>query len=265
MPRARSWFSRHGGFRITLGLGAVLLVYYLIPLGALLFTQAPGQVIDRLGEADVARAATLSFATAAATAAVSLVLGVPLAYRLARGHGAWTRIVTALVVVPLVFPPIVSGMLLLSVVGPQSVIGALAAEAGLPLTRSFAAIVLAQLFVASPFVVITAKTAFEGVPRAYEYASRSLGTSRWTTFRRVTLPLAWPGLLAGATLTFARAIGEFGATIMMAYYPRTLPIQIWVAFTTLGLEAAFPMALLLALLALAALVLLHVAGAYPWT
>jgi molybdate/tungstate transport system permease protein len=119
--------------------------------------------------------------------------------------------------------------------------------------------------VASPFVVITAKAAFEGVPRAYEYASRSLGKSRWATFWRVTIPLAWPGILAGVTLAFARAIGEFGATIMMAYYPRTLPVQIWVAFTTLGLDAAFPVALLLAAISIAALVVLNTIGANPWT
>jgi len=246
-------------------LGGLLLVYYLVPLGALFVAEPPAQVIARLGDADVTQAASVSFGAAAVTAAVSLLFGVPLAYALARTEQAWTRAVTALVVVPLVFPPIVSGMLLLTVFGPNSLIGGLAVDAGVPFTRSFVAIVLAQTFVASPFVVITAKTAFEGVPRAYEYASRSLGTSPWSTFRRVTLPLAWPGILAGATLAFARAIGEFGATLMMAYYPRTLPVQIWVAFTTLGLDAAFPIALLLAVLAFAALILLHIVGAHPWT
>lgn len=246
-------------------LGGLLLAYYLVPLGALFVAQPPTDVIARLSDADVTQAASVSFGSAVATVGVSLLLGVPLAYGLARTERAWKQAVTALVVVPLVFPPIVSGMLLLTVFGPNSLIGGLAVDAGVPFTRSFLAIVLAQTFVASPFVVITAKTAFEGVPQAFEYASRSLGESRWTTFRRVTLPLAWPGILAGATLTFARAIGEFGATIMMAYYPRTLPVQIWVAFTTLGLDAAFPVALLLAALAFAALILLHIVGAHPWT
>lgn len=265
MSQATSWFKGRSGMGVVGLLGGLLLMYYLVPLGALFVAEPPAQVIARLGDADVTQAASVSFGAAAVTAAVSLLFGVPLAYALARTEQAWTRAVTALVVVPLVFPPIVSGMLLLTVFGPNSLIGGLAVDAGVPFTRSFVAIVLAQTFVASPFVVITAKTAFEGVPRAYEYASRSLGTSPWSTFRRVTLPLAWPGILAGATLAFARAIGEFGATLMMAYYPRTLPVQIWVAFTTLGLDAAFPIALLLAALAFAALILLHIVGAHPWT
>ncbi len=253
------------GFGVAVLLGGVLLLYYLVPLVALLVAQPPAQVMARLGEADVGRATGVSLGAAGMTASVALLFGVPLAYALARARQAWKRVVTALVVMPLVFPPIVSGMLLLTLFHPNSLIGGLAAGAGVPLTRSFVAVVLAQTFVASPFVVITAKAAFEGVPRTYEYASRSLGKSRWTTFWRVTIPLAWPGILAGVTLAFARAIGEFGATIMMAYYPRTLPVQIWVAFTTLGLDAAFPVALLLAAISIAALVVLNTIGATPWT
>jgi molybdate/tungstate transport system permease protein len=246
-------------------LGGVLLLYYLVPLVALLVAQPPAQVMDRLGDVDVGQAAGVSLGAAGVTAGVSLLLGVPLAYGLARVQQPWTRVVTALVVVPLVFPPIVSGMLLLTVFNPNSLVGGAAAALGVPLTRSLAGVVLAQTFVASPFVVVTAKAAFESVDRTLEHASRSLGKSRWATFWRVTIPLAWPGILAGVTLAFARAIGEFGATIMMAYYPRTLPVQIWVAFTTLGLDAAFPVALLLAALSIAALVVLNTIGANPWT
>jgi len=252
------------GFGIAVLLGGLLLAYYLLPLLVLVVAQPPGQIAARLGNADVMQAASVSLSSSAVTAMVSLLLGVPLAYGLARTERSWKRMVTALVVLPLVFPPIVSGMLLLTVFGPNSLVGGLATAAGLPLTRSFAAVVLAQTFVASPFVVITSKAAFESVPRAYEYASRSLGKSRWTTFRRVTLPLAWPGILAGVTLTFARSIGEFGATIMMAYYPRTMPVQIWVAFTTLGLDAAFPVAVILAAISVVALIVLNVVGANPW-
>jgi molybdate/tungstate transport system permease protein len=149
------------------------------------------------------------------------------------------------------------------VVGPNTLVGGAAAAGGVPLTRSLAGVVLAQTFVASPFVVVTAKAAFESVDRSLEYASQSLGKSRLTTFRRVTLPLAWPGIIAGITLAFARAIGEFGATIMLAYYPRTMPVQIWVSFTTLGLENAFPVAVILVGIAVATLVVLNALGANP--
>jgi len=154
-------------------------------------------------------------------------------------------------------------MVLLTVVGPNTLLGGAAGASGFPLTRSLAGVVLAQTFVASPFVVVTAKAAIESVDRSLEHASRSLGKRRFTTFRRVTLPLAWPGILAGVTLAFARAMGEFGATIMLAYYPRTMPVQIWVSFTTLGLENAFPVAVILVGIAVGTLVVLDVLGTNP--
>jgi molybdate/tungstate transport system permease protein len=244
-------------------LGAVLLCYYLVPLFSLVAAQPPGAVLDRLRTPVVVSAATTSLTAAFASAAVATAFGLPLAYWLARTDGPMETLLTAVVLLPLVLPPIVSGMVLLTVVGPGTLLGGLAAAGGVSLTRSFAGVVLAQTFVASPFVVVTAKAAFEGVDRSLEYASRSLGKSRLATFRRVTLPLAWPGILAGITLAFARAIGEFGATIMLAYYPRTMPVQIWVSFTTLGLENAFPVAVILVGIAVATLIVLETLGTNP--
>lgn len=244
-------------------LGAVLLCYYLVPLLLLVTARPPGVVLRRLTAPDVVSAATTSLAASVASASIATLFGVPLAYWLARASGRLRTLVVALVVLPLVLPPIVSGMVLLTVVGPGTPIGRFAAANGFPLTRSLAGVVLAQTFVSSPFVVVTAKAAFESVDRSLEHASRSLGKDRSTTFRRVTLPLAWPGILAGITLAFARSMGEFGATIMLAYYPRTMPVQIWVSFTTLGVENAFPVAVVLVGLAVAALVVLNVLGTNP--
>jgi len=267
MPRTRSRtdgpVERVDWLSLTYVLGAILLVYYLVPLVSLVVSQPPGAVLRRLTSPDVVGAATTSIAASVTSAAIAAVLGLPLAYWLARAEGRAQSLVTALVVLPLVLPPIVSGMVLLTVVGPDTFLGELAAAGGLSLTRSLAGVVLAQTFVASPFVVVTAKAAFEGVDQRVEYASRSLGKDRLTTFRRVTLPLAWPGILAGVTLAFARAIGEFGATIMLAYYPRTMPVQIWVSFTTLGLENAFPVAVVLVGVAVATLVVLDALGTNP--
>jgi molybdate/tungstate transport system permease protein len=244
-------------------LGALLLCYYLAPVLSLVASQPPGVVLARLTAPDVAAAATTSLAASATSAAVATALGLPLAYWLARAGGRARTLVTALVVLPLVLPPVVSGMVLLTVVGPGTTVGRLAAASGVPLTRSFAGVVLAQTFVASPFLVVTATAAFEGVDPTLEHASRSLGEGRLATLRRVTLPLAWPGILAGVTLAFARAIGEFGATIMLAYYPRTMPVQIWVSFTTLGLDEAFPVAVVLVGVAVATLVVLNALGTTP--
>jgi molybdate/tungstate transport system permease protein len=267
MLRTRSRSEGTGGrvdrLSVTFLLGAVLLLYYLVPLASLLFAQPPGAVLARLTSPTVVSAATTSVAASAASATVATVFGLPLAYWLSRAEGRLTTVVTAVVVLPLVLPPVVSGMILLTVVGPNTLLGGVAAGYGVPLTRSIAGVVLAQTFVASPFVVVTAKSAFEGVDPTLEHAARTLGNGRLATVRRVTLPLAWPGILAGVTLAFARAMGEFGATIMLAYYPRTMPVQIWVSFTTRGLESAFPVAVVLVGVAVATLVALMALGSNP--
>ncbi|ESP90104.1 molybdate ABC transporter permease subunit [Candidatus Halobonum tyrrellensis] len=249
---------------VALALGGVLLLYYLAPVVSLFLAVPPGDVLTRLSDPTVVDAATTSLLSASATTVVSTAFGLPLAYWLARTEGLRARLVLAVVVLPLVLPPTVGGIVLLTVFGPGAPVGAAADAAGVPLTRSFAGVVLAQTFVASPFVVVTAKAAFEGVDRRLEHASRSLGKSRWATARRVTLPLAGPGILAGVTLAFARAMGEFGATMMVAYYPRTMPVQIWVAFQALGLDSAYPVAILLVVVAVGALAVLDVVASNPW-
>ncbi|WP_144905650.1 ABC transporter permease [Halobellus captivus] len=255
--------DRFDWLSVTLLLGGVLLCYYVVPLASLLFARSPHAIAGQLADPAVASAATTSLVTATASAAVATIFGLPLAYWLASADGRTETLVTAVVVLPLVLPPIVSGMVLLTLVGPETFLGEIAAANGVALTRSLVGVVLAQTFVASPFVVVTAKAAFEGVDSNLQYASRSLGKDRLTTLRRITLPLAWPGILAGITLAFARSIGEFGATVMLAYYPRTMPVQIWVSFSTRGLENAFPIAVILVGIAVAALVILTTLGRNP--
>lgn len=261
--RTETATRRFDWLSITFLLGAVLLCYYLVPLVSLVVGQPLDVVLRRLTAPDVVSAAATSLATSLTSALLAATFGLPLAYWLARADGQLRTLVTALAVLPLVLPPIVSGMVLLTVVGPDTLLGRFAAANGVPLTRSVVGVVLAQTFVSSPFVVVTAKAAFESVDRSLEYASRSLGKGRLTTFRRVTLPLARPGILAGVTLAFARSMGEFGATVMLAYYPRTMPVEIWVSFTTLGSESAFPVAVILVGLAVTTLVVLNALGTNP--
>lgn len=249
---------------LTVGLGGVLLVYYLAPLVALTVSQSPSAVIGRAMEPAVRQAAWTSVVSASASTLLSVAFGLPLAYWLSRAEFTGKHVVLTAVLLPLVLPPIVSGMLLIQLFGPDALGGIAQQSLGFGLTRTLAGVVLAQTFVASPFLVVTAKAAFDGVDRNLEYASRSLGKDRWTTLRNVTLPLAKPGILAGVTLTFARAIGEFGATIMMAYYPRTMPVQIWTAYLSRGIEAALPVAIVLVGVALGTILLLHALGSNPW-
>lgn len=254
----RDWLSI-----ITL-LGALLVLYYLIPVVSLLVAHPPHTILARLTDAVVVAAAANSLVASTASTTIATILGLPLAYWLARSDRRAADAVTAIVVLPLVLPPVVSGMVLLTVFGPNAPIGEAAAASGVALSRSLAGVILAQTFVASPFVVITAMAAFQGIDRRIEYASRTLGKDRLTTVRHITLPLALPGIVAGITLAFARAMGEFGATIMMAYYPRTMPVQIWVSFSTQGLVAAFPVAVILLGISIAAIIVLNVIGSQPW-
>jgi len=250
--------ERADGWRSLAGLlGGALLVLYLVPLVALAVAVSPTVLLAGLTDPAVTAAATTSVLAALASTAIAGVFGVPLAYWLARTESRLGRVALVVVVLPLVLPPVVSAMLLVGVAGPGGPFG------GLGLTRSLGGVVLAQTFVASPLVVVTARTAFARVDAELRETARTLGCSPWRTFRRVALPLAWPGIVAGLALGFARAIGEFGATMLLAYYPRTLPVEVWVSFTTAGTDAAFPVALVLLVVALAVLAAVTALGTVP--
>jgi len=173
---------------VALALGGVLLLYYVVPMVSLFLSVPAGDVLARMSNPIVVNSAATSLLSASISTLVATLFGFPLAYWLARTDGAMTKVVLAVVVLPLVLPPTVSGIVLLTVFGPGSPLGEAASAAGFPLTRSLAGAVLAQIFVASPFVVVTGKAAFESVDQTLEYASRSLGKSRLTTARHVTLP-----------------------------------------------------------------------------
>lgn len=262
-PGRRIETDRHWQ-RVTVVLSLLLLLYYLVPLLSLLFAEPPGSLLQALWTPRIRSAAITSLVAASGSTVLSVIFGVPLAYWLSRQTGPVATAVTALVILPLVLPPVVSGVLILTIVGPATPVGTALAAAGIQIPGSLIGTVLAQTFVASPFVVITGQAAFAAVDRDLERASLSLGQGRATTFRRITLPLAWPGVLAGIVLAFARSIGEFGATVMVSYYPQTLPVEIWDAFRAVGLEAALPVAVLLVFVAAVTIVAVTALGTSPW-
>ncbi|GGN87257.1 MULTISPECIES: molybdate ABC transporter permease subunit [Haloarcula] len=240
-------------------LGAVLLLYFVVPVAVLVVTYSP-TALSNLAAGYVVDAAATSLLAALSSTVLAFVFGLPLAYWLSRSDHVLATVALGVVVLPLVLPPVVSGMLLLTVVGPEGLGGL----TDLRLTRSLFGVVAAQTFVAAPFFVVTVKAAFDGVDSHFEEAARSLGRSWPETMRSVTIPLAKPGILAGLVLTFARAMGEFGATMMLAYYPRTLPVQIWASFISSGLDAALPVAVVLLSVALGTLLVVHGLRATPW-
>jgi molybdate transport system permease protein len=237
------------------GLGLAFLV---LPLLALLVRTPWAAVPDLLLTAEVGQALRLSVVCATSATLVCLVLGVPLAWVLALARFPGRSLVRALVTVPLVLPPVVGGVALLLLLGRRGVLGQhLDRWFGISLPFTTPAVIVAEAFVALPFLVVAVEGALRGADRRYEDAAATLGASRLTIFRRVTLPLVLPGVTAGAVLCFARALGEFGATITFAgSYPgvtRTMPIEVYLALET-DPDRAVVLSLLLLAVSVAVLV-----------
>jgi molybdate transport system permease protein len=216
---------------------------------------------QRLTQPGVLAALRLSLLTATLATGVSLLLGVPLAWLLARTRLPGRRFARALVTVPLVLPPVVGGVALLLVFGRRGLLGGwLDATFGISLPFTTAGVVVAETFVAMPFLVISVEGALRGADARYEEAAATLGAGPWTAFRRVTLPLIAPGVAAGAVLCWARALGEFGATITFAgNFPgrtQTMPLAVYLALEQ-DLDAAIVLSLVLMFVSVAILVALR--------
>jgi len=232
-------------------LGGLLALYLLAPIIAFV-VRLGGGVSSAPG---VGSALLTSLLTATISMVVIALLGIPLAYLLAHGRGLRTRLLSALVALPLALPPLMSGLLLLYVVGPYTTAGRIF---GGRLTDTRIGIVLAQTFVAAPFLIIAARAAFAAVDPALEDMAAALGHGRVSRFRRVAIPAALPGIGAGLLLAWLRSFGEFGATVILAYHPYSLPVFTFVQFGAVGLPATMlPIAVALAA-ALAVLLLIGV-------
>ncbi len=211
-------------------LGGLLALYLLAPILAFVLRLRHGVSASP----GVGSALATSLLTATVATLVIALLGTPLAYLLARGRGLRSRALTALVALPLALPPLMSGLLLLYVLGPHTTLGRLLDG---KLTETRLAIVLAQTFVAAPFLVIAARASFAAVDPALEDVAASLGHGRLARFWRVAVPAALPGIGAGLLLAWLRSFGEFGATVILAYHPYSLPVYTFVEFDATGLPA----------------------------
>lgn len=244
--------------------GIVAVAFLALPIAGLLLQAPWGELVPLLASEPAREALRLSLVTSLVATGLALLLGVPLAVLMSRTRAFSRTWVRALVTLPLVLPPVVGGVALLAAFGRGGLLGGLLYEAaGIQVTFTTVAVILAQVFVSMPFLVITVDGALRSADRRLEQAAATLGAGRWTVFRRITLPLIAPSILAGAVLTWARALGEFGATLTFAgSFPgvtRTLPLAI---YSALDVERAQALALSLVLVIVSAVILVALRGQF---
>ena len=242
-------------------LAAIGVAFFALPLAGLIYRVSWTTALSDLVTPDSLSALRLSMLVSMAATALGLLLGVPLAWVYARVAFPGRNVVRALTTLPMVLPPVVGGVALLVAFGRRGLVGEwLDAGFGLRIPFTTAATVMAATFVSMPFLVLTVEAGIRSVDRRYEEAARTLGASQWRIFRQVTLPLIAPSLFAGAVLCWARALGEFGATITFAGnlpgVTQTLPLAVYIAMETRP-ETAIVLSLVLLLVSLAVLVALR--------
>lgn len=245
---------------VPAAIGLALLILPIVGLVARVdWATVPGAITSPAA----VDALSLSLQTGVAATLVCLAVGIPLATVLSRARPQIAGLLRALVTLPLVMPPMVGGIALLYLLGRNGLIGQYLELAGIRIPFSTGAVVIAQAFVALPFLVISLEGSLRTAGTGFESVASTLGAGRWTVFRRITLPLVWPGLVAGTVLCFARALGEFGATALFAGnaagVTRTMPLAIYTAFNGAGVtqESAVALSLLLVVVAIVILLLMR--------
>jgi molybdate/tungstate transport system permease protein len=250
--------KREPFFWISVSCGIVIMAFILIPLIQLLTSPSMGMLRESIGDRDVVRSIWLSIYTAGLAALISFVFGTPLAYLLARSDFRGKRLVEGLIDLPIAIPHPVVGIAILSVAGKNHWFGQILADLGVRIMGSVTGIVTVLTFVGIPFYLNAAKSGFEAISPRLEKVSRSLGASMFSTFARITFPLAWRSMLIGIIMCSARAISEFGAVVIVAYHPMIAPVLIYERFEAYGLKYSQPVAVWLVSISLILFLLLRI-------
>lgn len=239
---------------VAVAMALVAAAFFGIPFIALLVDITWSELPELLTSRSALDALWLSLRTAVAATLICIALGIPLALVLARTEFPGRTLTQSIVLVPLVIPPVVAGIILTEAFGRRGLLGEQLSAFGLDISFTTAAVVMAQTFVSLPFMVTSLESHLGSSGQHYERTAQSLGASKWRTFTTITLPLLRPGLISGTVLTFARALGEFGATITFAGSlqgtTRTMPLEIYLARET-DPDAAVALSLVLILVAVA--------------
>lgn len=225
-----------------------LFAFLTLPLLALFLRISPAQLIDNLGQPQVLQAIMLSMATTMASTLIIVLLGTPVAYLLARDRMPYRGLVDTLVDMPTVLPPAVAGVALLMAFGRRGILGGLLDGMGVHIAFTPLAVMMAQIFIAAPFYIKAATIGFANIEIEQEQAAALDGANGWQVFRYVTIPLSWSALLSGSVMSWARALGEFGATIIFAGNlpgrTQTMPLAIYIGFE-LDLDVALTLSVIL--------------------
>ena len=243
-------------------LAAIGAAFFILPLLGLIVRSPWGDAVKALTAPETVEALKLSLIASLSATVIALILGVPLAWIFARVEFRGRNLLRALTTLPMVLPPVVGGIALLLAFGRRGLVGSwLYSTFGITLPFTTAGVVMAETFVAMPFLIITVEAGLRSMDRRYEEAARTLGAKRWTVFTRVTLPLIGPSLFAGAVLCWARALGEFGATITFAgNFPgvtQTMPLAVYLRLESNQEAASYILSLVLLVISLGVLVTLR--------
>ena len=250
--------KREPFFWITVSCGLVIMAFILLPLIELMTAPSFAMLKETIQDKDVVRSIWLSIYTAGLAALISFILGTPLAYLLARSNFRGKRLVEGIIDLPIAIPHPVVGIAILSVAGRNHWIGQVFSELGIRVMGSVTGIVMVLTFVGIPFYLNATKNGFESISPRLEKVSRSLGASMFSTFFRITFPLAWRSMLIGIIMCCARAISEFGAVVIIAYHPMIAPVMIYERFEAYGLRYSQPIAVWLVSVCLALFLILRI-------
>lgn len=243
--------------KIIFFLGAIFFIILLLPIIFFLFQAFPQELLLTFSSKPFQKALNLSIISSTITTLIVFIFGVPLSYFLASFNFKGKKLINALIDLPILFPQTIVGVFLLVFLSGKTPLGEFFLTKGIRLTSSIIAIVIAQIFVSSPFLIRTSLNAFKSVDKRLENLSRVLGANSAKTFFKISFPLAFKGIFNGCILTWARSFSESGSLMLIAYHPQTLPIYIYDKFNQFGLKETVPISILGVILVLWIFILLR--------
>jgi len=243
---------------VSVSCGIMVLAFIVLPLYELLTAPSSAMLRETLKDRNVIHSIWLSIYTSLSAASISFAIGTPLAYVLARSSFRGKHFIESIIDLPIVIPHPVVGIAILSVAGRNHWLGHIMSELGIRIMGSTTGIITVLVFVGMPFYINSVKSGIEGISPRMENVARSLGAPMWSTFVRITFPLAWRSVLVGFIMCCARAISEFGAVVVVAYHPMTAPVLIYERFEGYGLKYSQPVAVWLVIVCLSLFLVLRI-------